>query len=49
MSNATVCEHEFIRAQTTGDPPGPLGPSICVKCGQPEIDETPQKTGKASK
>lgn len=27
------CDHEFIRAQTGGDPPGPLGPKICVRCG----------------
>lgn len=28
------CDHEFVRPQTAGDPPGPLGDPICVKCGK---------------
>lgn len=31
---AKPCDHKFIRAQTSGDPPGP---KICIRCGTPAM------------
>jgi len=31
------CDHKFIQMQTSGDPPGPLGPKVCINCGTPAL------------